>query len=232
MQPIVTGSSELILMSLICRQFNSSRHPYWLPKFIDVFTWSLPFVGAKITEMLLAILAICSEEELTEDAGEGGVIGGETGDTTMDAKQVSERREEIKAKVLAVGKINRVFKVLRFVATLPALWPNRSKVDLDLPVMSLLIVRNQRTPQSFRLRMLRWKVTPQGHGRQATTASVCTLTKFVAKSDPSTMLESLIGSMNEFRGYRLLICLMFLHPACGFTGRTTVILMEVVIWGI
>ncbi|KAJ3489444.1 hypothetical protein NLI96_g2144 [Meripilus lineatus] len=95
------------------RQFNSSRHPYWLPKFIDVFTWSLPFVGAKITEMLLAILAICSEEELTEDAGEGGVIGGETGDTTMDAKQVSERREEIKAKVLAVGKINRVFKVLR-----------------------------------------------------------------------------------------------------------------------
>lgn len=97
------------------RQFNCTPHPYWLPNFMDVFTWSLPFVGEKITDMLIAILSTCSEDELKEDtpAGISPALGSPSTPGPLDPESTEYKRRAIKNKILAIGRLSRVFQVLR-----------------------------------------------------------------------------------------------------------------------
>ena len=94
------------------RQFNCTPHPYWLPNFMDVFTWSLPFVGEKITDMLMAILNICGKDELDDETPLSS--GPASPPAPVPDTESSEfKRRAIKNKILAIGRLSRVFQVLR-----------------------------------------------------------------------------------------------------------------------
>lgn len=100
------------------RQFNCTPHPYWLPNFMDVFTWSLPFVGEKITDMLIAILNTCSKEELEDEtptpvSASEGMDKDSVTSPSMDPESTEFKRRAIKNKILAIGRLSRVFQVLR-----------------------------------------------------------------------------------------------------------------------
>ncbi|EGC39298.1 hypothetical protein DICPUDRAFT_147939 [Dictyostelium purpureum] len=85
------------------RQFTCSPHPYWLPNFMDVFTWSMPFVSEKVAEMLLVLLNLCNDEEAEK-------LENSVKDNTAEEEK---RRQMLRAKVKSVSKMMRMFSLLR-----------------------------------------------------------------------------------------------------------------------
>ena len=50
--------------NLQLKQYADTEPPYQLPEGLDLFSWSLPFLAEKVTNMLYNILKTCSPSEL------------------------------------------------------------------------------------------------------------------------------------------------------------------------
>lgn len=105
------------------RQFSHAPHPFYLPKFIDAFDWSLPFLSEKIADMLLLTLHIphlhAKISEMTEAE-------------RQKLEQLKQFRERvIKSKIMAVSKISKMFRTVR---------NDREVVDELMNVMGTRIV--------------------------------------------------------------------------------------------
>ena len=53
------------------QQYNYSPHPFILPNFMNIFSWSIPFVSEKISEMLLQII---KKQDLDSKLNENNII--------------------------------------------------------------------------------------------------------------------------------------------------------------
>jgi len=87
------------------KQFIESAHPYYLPNFMDVFQWSLPFVAEKVTDMLANVLDYGDDVDDEHESTDG--------EKPKDKDILERKGGMLKKKVTAVTKLLRMYKVLR-----------------------------------------------------------------------------------------------------------------------
>ena len=73
------------------KQIKSQDGPYCLRDQMDVFSWSLPFVAEKVSELVASVLNVCIEDEVIDNKSYGWEIAAE-----QWRKIRSEREAEIK----------------------------------------------------------------------------------------------------------------------------------------
>lgn len=97
--------------NLQLKQYQETEAPYRLPDGLDLFSWSLPFLAEKITGMLFGILKQCTPAELADEDDDIDEALKKAETTGADEKV--KRKLQLRSKIGAVGRMNRMFINLR-----------------------------------------------------------------------------------------------------------------------
>lgn len=112
-----TPSPDVLTIKMLstCLCTDATPHPYHLPNFMDVFTSSIPFVDEKLTGMLIAMMSTVAEEEedLPISAPSYYEYSPSAVSTDHDSNNAEFRRKAVKNKILAIGRVSRVLRILR-----------------------------------------------------------------------------------------------------------------------
>ena len=93
---------KLVDNTLHIQQYTFTLHPYQLPNFLDVFSWSIPFVIEKTLEMINYLLTPCKTT-----LKKGDLVD------KMHEKMKENRRTVLKNKIKSVSRLIKMFKTLR-----------------------------------------------------------------------------------------------------------------------
>ena len=95
--------------NLSLKQYDESEPPYKLPDNMDVFSWSMPFLAEKITQMLVTIVS-----KFDTDDDEGDLHLNEKDLTGMSKEEIIEKKSRMmKNKVKSIAKMSKMFATLR-----------------------------------------------------------------------------------------------------------------------
>jgi len=95
------------------KQYKDVEHPFHLPGDIDLFTWSIPFLAEKVSEMLLYIVGRNSAYSPANSKELEHIDFSKLLKDYSKEESKSERFEILRTKVKTVARMSRIFKNLR-----------------------------------------------------------------------------------------------------------------------
>ena len=96
--------------NLSLKQYEETEPPYRLPDNMDVFSWSVPFLAEKVTNMLYHLIKRGAGEIGDDEIDLANVLKSDE-NVTIDEKK--KKQLIMKGKVNSVAKMSKMFTTLR-----------------------------------------------------------------------------------------------------------------------
>lgn len=82
--------------SIVIKKFYHTVHPYYLPHFENVFSWSVPFVSTKVGEILLTFLEMFEDDEIEKEE-----------------EKMKEDQDRARNRIWMLGQLIRGYKIAK-----------------------------------------------------------------------------------------------------------------------